>query len=161
MTYFSSGDPSQILCDHFMDAHRRIQPRQLFDPQKDALLRQLVVTHGEKNWKAITEKIPGRTKRQCSERWKHYLSPNVICGAWTAPEDERLFTMVQTLGPRWKRLEGLFPGRTDNHLKNRHKRLMRKAKRSNKVNSQPVTEENMEILAVDVFSSDLDEPDYE
>jgi hypothetical protein len=34
-------------------------------------LKDAVLTHGDKNWKEITSLVPGRTSRQCSDKWRH------------------------------------------------------------------------------------------
>jgi hypothetical protein len=36
---------------------------------EDTKLKDVVQTHGRKNWVAISAKIPGRTKKQCLNRW--------------------------------------------------------------------------------------------
>jgi hypothetical protein len=101
--------------------------RNHFTTAEDHLLSSLVSVHGEDNWRIIAEEMPGRTHRQCSERWKHYLSSTVVKSRWTAEEDAELLGLVARYGSQWKRLEAFFPGRKDNQLKNRHKLLARRA----------------------------------
>jgi hypothetical protein len=38
---------------------------------EDSKLRDVVQTHGGKNWDAISASVPGRTKKQCHKRWYH------------------------------------------------------------------------------------------
>lgn len=46
-------------------------------PQEDAILIQMVEKIGEKRWPLIAAKLPGRTGKGCSHRWRTYLRPDV------------------------------------------------------------------------------------
>jgi hypothetical protein len=39
-------------------------------------LKGAIKTHGDKDWVAISELVPGRTKKQCWGRWKKHMDPN-------------------------------------------------------------------------------------
>jgi uncharacterized protein YbdZ (MbtH family) len=43
---------------------------------EDNKLKDAVQAHGDKDWGAITALVPGRTKSQCSSRWKKCIDPN-------------------------------------------------------------------------------------
>jgi len=65
------------------------------DPKKwtkeeDDLLRQAVREFGEKQWKEIAQRIPGRNHVQCLQRWKKVLRPGLKKGHWTDDEDNLL-----------------------------------------------------------------------
>jgi hypothetical protein len=45
-------------------------------PDEGIKLRDAVQTHGDKDWAAISALVPGRTKRQCWQRWKKHMDPN-------------------------------------------------------------------------------------
>lgn len=45
--------------------------------QEDAILIQMVERIGEKRWPLIAAKLPGRTGKGCSHRWRTYLRPDV------------------------------------------------------------------------------------
>jgi myb proto-oncogene protein len=45
---------------------------------EDSKLMDAVQTHGGKNWGAITALVPGRTKRQCRNRWHDVLDPSIV-----------------------------------------------------------------------------------
>ncbi|RHY98681.1 hypothetical protein DYB26_010550 [Aphanomyces astaci] len=51
-------------------------------PDEDDVLRQLVA-EGRKNWGQVAARIPGRTSKQCRERWYNHLDPNIIRGSTT------------------------------------------------------------------------------
>jgi hypothetical protein len=71
------------------------------------------------NWESVAEQIPGRTARQCRERWLNYLSPRVRVGQWTAEEDNLLRAMVEKLGHAWTAISRAFAGRGESDVKNR------------------------------------------
>jgi hypothetical protein len=43
---------------------------------EDSKLKDAVQTHGGKNWGAIAALVPGRTTKQCRDRWKKHMDPN-------------------------------------------------------------------------------------
>jgi hypothetical protein len=112
---------------------RRTFARFPFSPEEDAQLRALVDSHGQTDWVAIAECMPGRSSRQCKERWMHYLSPDITQRNWTEEEDERLIQKVDEMGRRWQLLVPFFPGRTDVGLKNRYNVLQRKSVKEFKI----------------------------
>ena len=95
--------------------------RQLFTSEQDNMIKDFVANSiGRKpNWKSIAAKI-GKTPRQCRERYRMYLSPNLTNKAWTEEEDELLRRLVEREGKRWASFKSFFPGRSDNCIKNRY-----------------------------------------
>lgn len=108
-----------------------------FTQAEDQCLSYLVSIHGLNNWKRIAWNMPGRSVRQCRERWKYYLEPNINHQVWTKEEDRLLIAKFQELGPSWARMTNFFRNRTDIDLKNRYHRLERSIKRTEReLNSQ-------------------------
>jgi hypothetical protein len=107
--------------------------RHPFSQEEDEKIRELVSTLGEKDWTVLSEQMPGRTPRQCKERWSHYLSPVLIHEKWSNEEDDLLFEKVSEHGKKWKNFEKLFPGRTDINIKNRYNVLTRKKAKELKI----------------------------
>jgi hypothetical protein len=93
--------------------------RRLFTPEEDA--RLVMAMHSEPfvNWDIIAAQLPGRTARQCRERWLNYLSPGVRSGPWTKYEDELLVARINELGRAWSIFTRHFNGRSENDIKNR------------------------------------------
>jgi hypothetical protein len=94
--------------------------RHKFTPEEDDVLRNLVWQFGKSDWAAIARRLENRTPRQCRERWKHYLSPDVSTSNWSEAEDQLLTAKVRELGTRWAAIAQHFPNRTDIGVKNRY-----------------------------------------
>lgn len=53
-----------------------------------------------------------RTGKQCRERWKNHLSPQIKKGDWTSEEDNIIMEMKSQLGNQWTRISKYLPGRS-------------------------------------------------
>lgn len=93
--------------------------RQIFSPEEDAYLCSLVNQYGSNCWKFIAKKMPNRTTRQCRERYKNYLSPEIKNGPWTKEEDDLLREKYKEFGPKWAQISTFFNSRSDVNIKNR------------------------------------------
>jgi hypothetical protein len=84
---------------------------------EDSKLKDAMQTHSDKDWDAVTELVPGRMKKQCYNRWKDVLDPNIgrTPGRikWSEDEDSKLKEAVQRYGGKnWDAIAALVPGRT-------------------------------------------------
>jgi hypothetical protein len=95
------------------------RPRQKFTVTEDAFLRDLVNELGTNSWAEVALRLGTRSARQCRERFKNYLSPNLRNGQWTEEEDECLAAKVAEYGAKWSIIVGFFPSRSEVNLKNR------------------------------------------
>ncbi|OHT13416.1 Myb-like DNA-binding domain containing protein [Tritrichomonas foetus] len=93
--------------------------RVLFTPVEDQIILKYVQENGPKRWSQITPQVPGRTGRQCRDRYMNYLAPNINHNRWNEQEDLLLIQKYAEFGPQWTILKRFFPGRTGNMLKNR------------------------------------------
>lgn len=95
--------------------------RSPFTREEDALLRQLVQIYGSstKSWDQIAACLPNRNSRQCRERYRSYLDPELTNGPWTPEEDQLLRELVNEHGTKWVNLVKFFKGRSDSNIKNR------------------------------------------
>jgi hypothetical protein len=109
-------------------AIERRKHRSVFTTTEDELLAVAIERLGPKDWDSISQQVPGRSTRQCRDRWLNYLSPDVNRMPWTTDEDALLFDLLQTHGPKWGCLVTFFHNRTQNNIKNRWNTVTRKAR---------------------------------
>ena len=84
--------------------------------QEDAMLVTLV-SEGFKNWGQLAGHMPGRTSKQCRERWCHHLDPSIKKGDYTPEEDQIILEMQEKHGNKWAQIATLLPGRTESAVK--------------------------------------------
>jgi hypothetical protein len=83
-------------------------------PEEDAELTEAVKKHGTECWVTIAAMVPGRTNRQCRERWVASLDPTIgkNVGKWKPEEDAELTKAVKEHGTEcWVTIAALVPGR--------------------------------------------------
>jgi S-ribosylhomocysteine lyase LuxS involved in autoinducer biosynthesis len=88
-------------------------------PGEDAKLLDAVKKHGKK-WVAVAEMVPGRTDKQCRNRWTQTLdSAGHTAGLWKPGEDAKLLDAVKKHGKKWVAVAEMVPGRTDEQCRSR------------------------------------------
>lgn len=87
--------------------------------EEDKKLIEWVHKEGALKWSRAAQYIPGRSGKQCRERWLNNLNPNLKKSNWNDEEDELIFTLYKKYGSAWSKIARHFEGRTENSIKNR------------------------------------------
>eukprot|EP00298_Acanthocystis_sp_HF-20_P020614 c25663_g1_i1.p1 GENE.c25663_g1_i1~~c25663_g1_i1.p1 ORF type:complete len:241 (-),score=40.27 c25663_g1_i1:7-729(-) len=112
--------------------------------EEDEILRSYVKMYGLKNWSAMAHNLQGRTGKQCRERWRNHLSPEVRKDRFSQQEDEFILSMVNQMGTKWSVISRYLPGRTDNAIKNRYYSSLKRAElRKQKIELNYEIEQNI------------------
>ncbi|TDH71787.1 hypothetical protein CCR75_006149 [Bremia lactucae] len=90
--------------------------------EEDAMLMELMLK-GYDNWRQISNNIPGRTAKQCRERWRNRLDPSINKSPFKEDEDQAILQAYEKYGNRWTQIAELLPGRTEDAVKLRWKAL--------------------------------------
>ena len=67
-----------VIEEQTKNENQKTSKKQKFTLYEDELLKRIVFRFGPKNWKLIASMIPGRTSRQCRDRYSNYLAPGYI-----------------------------------------------------------------------------------
>ena len=91
------------------------------------MLRRIIkASHPQCKWPVIARSIPGRSGKQCRERYLNHLRPSLKLASWSPVEDACLYHLFRLEGSKWATIAKCLPGRSDNNIKNRYHHLKRR-----------------------------------
>lgn len=101
--------------------------------EDEALLASVKSLGDYPAWVKVAESVPGRSPKQCRERWHLNLDPSIQDPSvvpWTNEEDEMIIALQRKMGNQWANISGELKleiglHRTENAVKNRFKSLQR------------------------------------
>lgn len=100
----------------------KTQRKKIFTNEEDQKLIEAVEKLRSQDgfcWSQVSEIVGGgRTPRQCRERYKHYLDPEIKNPKWTIEEEILLEQKYAEYGPKWAIISKFFKSRTDVNVKN-------------------------------------------
>ena len=120
----------------------QISMKSKFSPEEDDFLTRLVLMNKNPNWNEIASIMRTRNARQCRERWKNYLNPELRCDPWSHEEDQLLIQKYNEFGSHWNKISKFFINRSDNSIRNRWQMLVRHWEKRADYVSPPVISDN-------------------
>ncbi|KAG1656897.1 hypothetical protein FOA52_007986 [Chlamydomonas sp. UWO 241] len=81
--------------------------------------------HDKINWTDVARAMPRRTGKQCREKWKNDLRPDVRKEPWTSQEEYILARLHAEVGNQWAELAKYLNGRSENSIKNHWNAMLR------------------------------------
>lgn len=76
----------------------------IWTTQEDEILTSTVQLYDAQGWAKIAEFIPGRTAKQCHNRWYDCLNPTIRKGNWTSEEDKIILDGYAEIGSKWTKV---------------------------------------------------------
>ncbi|OHT16643.1 Myb-like DNA-binding domain containing protein [Tritrichomonas foetus] len=81
--------------------------------EEDQVILNFVQTNGDKDWAKLALLLNGRTGKQCRERFKNHLDPNLVRNPWTPEEDQHLIDLHSQYGNQWTKISSFFSSITE------------------------------------------------
>ena len=92
------------------------------------LLDAMASFSGHICWEELSKRIPGRSAKQCRERWQFRLHPDVNKAPFEPWEDALIINERKSGGNHWAQIAMKLPGRTSCAVKNRWYTVLRNRK---------------------------------
>lgn len=127
------GGPSALPSN---ETKKKTGPKAWTKEEDAKLLRLVQSMQMPMKWSVVAHNLPGRTGKQCRERYVNHLNPRLKVSDWNPVEDSTIFHLYSTTGSHWSSMSKVIPGRTDNGIKNRFHNLRRQVERDDESRSK-------------------------
>lgn len=90
---------------------------------EDELLKAAIAECGTRDWGKVAERVPGKTRPQCTQRWGLRLSQHGLTrNAWNKEDDALLIEGVKELGVdgKWPAIAARMSGKSGRECKTRY-----------------------------------------
>ena len=124
-TVMLEGDDLDSVCD---DLDSGLLKRKQWTTEEDTEVRQCVGIHGTRSWTLVAQQLPGRSGKQCRERWHNHLDLDIRKCAWSLDEERKLLELQRIIGNKWTDMAKYIHGRTDNAIKNHWNSSLRRGR---------------------------------
>lgn len=120
--------------------------RKKFQPYEDYILTNIMRMNPSLSWPSVASFLPGRTARQCRDRWVNFLNPSIQKRAWTKEDDELLLSKFIEFGQKWSKILQFFPNTSYSDLKNRfYTKILKQKGEFQQMGSVPLNSEKLLI----------------
>ncbi|ELP88949.1 r2r3-MYB transcription factor, putative [Entamoeba invadens IP1] len=114
--------------DSFDKGNKKKKFSHTWTEKEDEMLEEAVRCNGAMHWKVIADMIPGRSRKQCRERYCYHLDPKINKRMWSIQEDQLLVNLHKEVGNHWSYMKKYLPGRTANAIKIDSRRRLKATK---------------------------------
>tara|TARA_B100001094_G_scaffold100626_1_gene96787 strand:- start:1081 stop:2028 length:948 start_codon:yes stop_codon:yes gene_type:complete len=94
---------------------------QQWKKHEDDLLEEAVRKNGKCTWSQISDMVPGKTGKQCCDRWRVHLKGATGRNVWGKQDDAALEKAVHELGHNWTLVARAVTGKTNRQCRDRYK----------------------------------------
>ena len=107
--------------------------RQMWSHDEDQALLDIIKGHCRQKWNIVADELKKRlsgttkTGKQCRERFRNYLDPNITRREWTKSDKIVFLVLHKQYGNHWGQITKYYIGRSDISLKNLFYSYIRRA----------------------------------
>ncbi|RWS27117.1 snRNA-activating protein complex subunit 4-like protein [Leptotrombidium deliense] len=125
VNYFIEGR-SLTQIKHYWQKINLPKRGEIFTELEDKVLIAAVDKYGIHNWRKVAHFLPGRSNRQCRERYVLRLGvENRIVGNYTPAEDKKILQLAKEHNCKWVEIEKKMVGRNAKQISTRYEFLLK------------------------------------